>query len=369
MKAAGYNGATVVVTLLALSVTICAQVLQTSRITAFAGTGAPGSVGDGGVATSAQLNEPFHCAFDSQGTLYIADMANHKIRRVGRNGVITTVVGTGTAGAKGDGGPATEAELHEPYGVALDSWDNLYIVDRLNAKIRRVDRATGVITTLAGTGVRGSSEDGGPAGSAQLNEPNGIAIDSKDRLYIADVSANRIRVVDLRTRLISTIAGTGVRARTGDAGPAALAGINGARAVAVWRDEIVYICEREGNAIRKVDLESGIITPFAGTGKAGYTGDGGRAIEAAFNGPKWISLDAPGNLYVVDTENHCVRRIDARTGIITTVAGNGRKGSTGDGKSALAAMLDRPHGCTVRGGKLYIADSNNHRIRVTSVPP
>lgn len=346
--------------MLALSVVIA---YPQGTIRTAAGTGVAGYSGDGGRATSARLDQPFHCCFGTSGEMYVADTNNHSIRKVDRNGNITTVAGCGKKGYSGDGGPATAATLNEPYGVAVDKDGTLYIVDRLNAAIRRVDGKTGVITTLAGTGKPGYNGDGGPANLAQLREPNGLALDGRGGLLIADVADNRIRRVELGTGTIETICGTGRREFSGDGGIALGASLDGARAVDVDRDGNIYVCEREGNRIRMIDA-AGIIRTIAGTGKAGYSGDGGPAFQATFDGPKWVHVAPDNSIYVVDTENHCVRRIDRKTGLIATVAGSGVKGAEGDGGPATAAQMDRPHGCCVYRGMLYIADTNNHRIRV-----
>lgn len=339
-----------------------------SILRAAVGTGEQGYSGDGGPAVEAKLDQPFHCSKDRQGNLYLCDTFNQRIRKVdARTGVITTVAGNGQKGYGGDGGPATQASLNEPYGVLPDRDGNLFIVDRLNAAIRRVDAKSGTITTYAGNGKMGYGGDGGPAKEAMLQEPNALDIDPHGDLYIADVRDNRIRKVDARTGIITTAAGTGRREFTGDGGPAKDAGINGARGVAFDRDGNMYICEREGNRVRRVDAKTGTIRTVAGTGAKGYSGDGGPALQASFNGPKWIHIGADGNVYVVDTENHCVRRIDPRTGTIDTVAG-GRLGKEGDGGPATKAGMDRPHGCWVdTEGRLYTADTNNHRIRVNPV--
>jgi sugar lactone lactonase YvrE len=331
----------------------------------FAGTGQPGDGGDGGPATRAQLRQPFGIEQDRQGNFFICDMENHRIRRVDRRtGILTTVAGSGRKGSGGDGGPALQAELNEPYGMAIDRDGTLYIVDRLNACIRRVDGKTRILTTLAGTGEPGFSGDGGPATQAQMVEPNGICLDGRGHLYIADVRGQRVRRVSLDTGLIDTVAGTGERKDAGDGGPATAASLNGPRAVVCDRAGNLFICEREGNRVRRVDARTHRIESFAGTGEKGYGGDGGPALQATFNGPKWITIDRRDNLFVVDTENHCVRRIDARTNLVTTVAGSGRQGPAGDGGSATEAQMDRPHGACVDGNNiLYIADSGNHRIR------
>jgi streptogramin lyase len=339
------------------------------RMTTLVGSGAKGYSGDGAAALTAVLNSPFDVALDRAGDLYFSDTMNHCIRVVhGRTGTIRTVAGCGRKGYSGDGGPATAATMNEPYGVVLDQHDNLYIVDRLNYAVRRVDARTGDIETIAGTGQSGYSGDSGPAVRAQLREPNGIALDGKGKLYIADVADQRIRVVDLSSGLIQTLCGTGKKEQAGDGGPYRAASLLGPRAVAVAPDGAILVCEREGNSIRKIDLGSGQIARVAGTGKKGYSGDGGPALQATFNGPKELDVDARGNIYVVDTENHAIRRIDAQTGIVTTVAGTGSRGGTGDGGAATAATLDRPHGVVVgNDGRIHIGDTLNHRIR-TVVP-
>jgi NHL repeat len=336
-------------------------------IRTIAGTGEKGYAGDGGPAVSALLNEPFMCAFDAQGNLYVAEALNHCVRRMDqRTGVITTVAGTGTPGYSGDGGPATQATLHQPYSLQIDTHGDLYIVDRLNAVIRKVEATTGQITTVAGTGEQGFSGDGGPGRRAQLREPNDCFLDGRGGLLIADVQDQRIRCLNLTTGIITTFAGNGEKARTGDGQAATVASILGARAVCTDRRGNTYICEREGNGVRKVDA-NGIMSTIAGTGERGYGGDGGPARTATWGAPKAIRCDHHGNLLVVDTENHAIRRIDAMTGTVTTIAG-GRRGGQGDGGPAIAAGLDRPHGCDVDAqGRIYIADSNNHRVRVVGV--
>src|SRR5437763_1413555 len=217
-------------------------------ITTAVGTGAKGFAGDGGPATAALLNGPFDLAFDSAGNLYFSDTFNHRIRRVdARSRVITTVAGNGEAGYSGDGGPAVSAALNEPYGIALDRAGNIFVADRLNRRVRRIDAASGVITTLAGTGEAAYSGDGGPAMQAGLAEPNGLALDAAQRrLYIADVAGHRVRVVDLETGAIASFAGTGQAEHNGDGGPAHAAGIFGARAVKLAVDGSVYLLERQG---------------------------------------------------------------------------------------------------------------------------
>jgi streptogramin lyase len=340
--------------------------LAAGTIDTVAGTGQAGYSGDGGPATAARLNQPFHCALDGKGRLYVADAFNHSVRRIDlKTGVISTVAGCGRKGYTGDGGPATRATLNEPYAVVVSDPGDLYVVDRLNAAIRRVD-GEGVITTVAGTGKRGYSGDGGKGTDAQLDEPNDCCLDGNGGLLIADVSDWRVRRLDLKTGTITTFAGTGRRRGRidrrdiGDGGPAGKAVLVGARAVCVDGRGNTYVCEREGNAVRKIDRR-GVITTVAGTGARGAAD--GPADRATFNGPKAIRCDAGGDVFVVDTENHSVRKLDVKAARVTTAAG-GRQGKGGDGGDAREAGLDRPHGVVIdRDGTLYIADSGNHRVR------
>ncbi len=339
-----------------------------------AGTGRRESGGDGGPATACPLREPFHVDLDGRGRLLIADAADHKIRRVDLvTGIIATVAGDGQPGSAGDGGPAVQAQVHSPYAVVAAEDDAVFVVEQLGRAVRRVDGRSGRIERVAGTGGRGAEGDGGPALVATFREPNDIHPDGRGGLLVADVADWRVRRVDLGTGLIAPFAGSGRlnrppdRSRVGDGGPAREATVVGARAVCGDGKGNVYLCEREGNAIRKVDA-AGIITTVAGTGAAGYSGDGGPALAATFRGPKGVRCDRLGNVYVVDTENHAIRRVDVATGLISTVAG-GHQGPDGDGGQATRAGLDRPHGCVVApDGTLYIADSDNHRVRRVKFP-
>jgi len=300
-----------------------------------AGTGEPGYSGDGGLAEWALINDPFMCDFDQQGNMYFGQAKGHTVRRV-------TVVGTGAEGYSGDRGPALQATVNQIYSLCVDTNGDIYIVDRLNAAVRKIAAATGIITTVAGTGEPGYSGDGGPGNEAQLREPNDAFLDGKGGLLIADIQDQRIRRLDLATGIITTFAGNGEKVRAGDGSPAAQDGV------------------------RKIDA-NGIMSTFAGTGEKGYSGDGGPALASTWNGPKAIRCDHQDNILVVDTENHAIRRIDGVTGVVTTVAG-GRLGADGDGGNPTAAGLDRPHGVGVdRAGNLFIADSNNNRVRVVGL--
>ena len=335
-------------------------------ITTAVGTGEKGYAGDGGPASRALLNGPFDIGFDARDNLYFSDTFNHCIRIVdARTGVITTCAGCGEAGYSGDGGPAMRARFNEPYGIAVDNAGNIYVADRHNHCVRRINGNSGIVDTFAGDGSSGFGGDGGAASRAGMVEPNGLALDpAQTRLYVADVADHRVRVVDLASGLIWTFAGTGEAEHSGDGGPAAAAGIYGARAVKVAADGTVYILERQGSTLRAVDPHSGIITTLAGTGERAYGGDDGQALAASFDAPKELAIDREGNLLIVDTENHVIRRVDIRTGTVATIAGSGRQGGDGDGGPARAAALDRPHGAAVAAdGSIYIGDTNNHRIR------
>ncbi len=344
--------------------------MQTSAVIfTVAGTGEASYTGDGGAARRAGLDNPFDVALDHQGNLYFSEVGNHCVRRVERgSGIITTVAGIGKAGYCGDGGPADRAELNSPYGIALDAANNLYIVDRLNACIRMVEATTGIIRTIAGTGQPGYAGDGGPATAAQFQEPNDIVLDGKGHAYIADVRDHRIRMIDLASGIITTFAGTGEAGSSGDGGPASHAVLFGPRALAFGPTDDLYICLRNDHKVRKVEMRTGVIRTVAGTGAQGYTGDHGPAREATFNGPKEIAVDHHDNIVLVDTENHCIRHAAAASGLVTTMAGTGQAGGSGDEGLATAATLKRPHGvCVDESGNLYIGDSENHRIRFVSI--
>jgi DNA-binding beta-propeller fold protein YncE len=333
-------------------------------ISTVAGTGAKGYAGDGGAAREALLNNPFDLAFDPDGNLCFSDTYNHCIRRIdARTAIISTIAGTGEAGFDGDAGPAIKARMNQPYGIVIDRVGTVYVADRLNQRVRRIDGTTGAMTTLAGDGSGKYSGDGGPADRAGLAEPNGLALDRDHRrLFIADVADHRVRVIDLNSGVIDTFAGTGNGRHAGDGGPAISADIFGARAVALAPDGSLYVMERQGSSVRRV--HDGMIETIAGTGARGYGGDHHDARQAVFNAPKEMAVDPAGNLFIVDTENHVIRLIDAQSWIVVTIAGNGEAGPGGDGGVATAASLARPHGAVVgRDGAVYIGDSENHRVR------
>jgi RHS repeat-associated protein len=324
-----------------------------------AGTGESGFSGDGGPAKEAQLYSPWDVTLDGEGNIYITDLGNHCIRKVDTNGFINTMAGTGESGFSGDGGPASEAQLDLPWDVAVDAKGNIYIADYGNNRIRKVD-TSGIINTIAGTGVWGFSGDGGPASEAQLNSPTGVAVDAEGNIYISDYGNNRIRKVDT-SGIINTIAGTGVWGFSGDGGPATEAQFNSLYRVAVDVRGNIYLTDYRNHRIRKVDT-SGVINTVAGTGEMGFNGDGGPATEAQINSPKGVSVDASGNIYIADQGNNRIRKVDT-SGIITTLAGCGEVGS-GDGSPATEALLHYPWNVTVDAeGSIYIADTSDNCIR------
>ena len=353
--------------------TVAVQGLSPAPIAApsietIAGTGTAGFSGDGGAARAAQLQAPRGLALDNAGNLYIADSINNRIRRVDASGNISTIAGTGTRGFSGDGGAASAAQLRSPRGLALDSAGNLYIADEDNHSVRKVD-ASGDISTVAGTGTQGFSGDGGMAISAQLRFPSNVALDSAGNLYIADSINHRIRRVDASGN-ISTIAGTGTQGFSGDGGPASSAQLAGPYGLALDSAGNLYIAEYANHRIRKVDA-SGDISTIAGTGALSFGGDGGPASSAQFNFPVGVALDGAGNLYIADESNHRIRRVDA-SGDISTIAGTGTGGFSGDGGMASAAQINSPAAVVVDGASkyIYIADTGNDRIRrITLRPP
>ncbi len=332
----------------------------------YSGGNGPATSGDNGPATAAQLDDPGDVAVDSAGNLYIADFVH--VWKVTATGVITTIAGTSNSGYSGDNGPAASAEISGPTGIGLDSAGNLYIGDQGNQRVRRVSAATGIITTVAGTGTPGYSGDNGPATSAELDDPTSISVDSGDNLYILDRGNYRIRKVSAATGVITTVAGTGTQGYSGDNGPATSAGLDDPAAIAVDSTGNLFIADGYGDRVRRVDAVTGVITTVAGNGIAGYGGDNGPATSAQLNVPGSIAVDAAGNLYIADGYNYRLRKVNAATGVITTVAGSGTDGYGGDNGPATEAAFNALGGVALDPlGNLYIADTFNERVRKLSV--
>jgi sugar lactone lactonase YvrE len=312
-----------------------------------------------------QVANPYGIIVGPDGHLYFCDLDNQRIRRLDRGTrQVTTIAGNGTRGHSGDGGPATGAALNMPHEIQFDARGHLYVAERDSHVVRKIEASTGIISTLAGTGTPGFSGDGGPAGSAELRQPHAIAIDRQNGLLICDIGNHRIRRVDLATNRIETWAGTGVAQPTPDGAPLAGTPLNGPRTFAFGADGSLFLALREGNAILRIDPAMRTLHHVAGVGgRNGWSGDGGPARAAQLGGPKGLAFDARRtSLFVADTETHVIRRIDLRTGGISTVLGNGQRGD-GPDDDPLQCKLNRPHGLCVDGDVLYVTDSESHRIR------
>jgi len=343
-------------------VDVQAQYIYTFAGNSFgAATGTGGYTGDGGQAKLAELYAPTGVFYDGAGNVYIADRGNNVVRKVNTAGVISTFAGTHVAGNSGDNGPADAAKLNMPFSVATDKSGNVFISDYGNNVIRKVN-PTGTISTYAGTGTSGYSGDGGAASAARLSGPEGIAVDTSGNLYIADANNNAIRVVST-TGMITTIAGNGTGGHTGDGGPAVNATLNAPAAVAVNLYGQVFIADHFNNAVRMIDA-NGIITTVAGTGTAGFAGDNGPATAAQLHFPSGVAVYGFGPLYISDEGSNAVRMVNS-SGVISTVAGNFTNGYAGDGGFATSAELSSPKGIAVDAlNRLYVADYDNNVIRI-----
>ena len=338
------------------------------------------------------LREPTGAAMNSRGQLLIADKINNRILELGSatgtisaktgtisdEGYVITVVGTGARGSSGDRGHPRRATLNNPFGVVVDRDNNIFISDFANNRVRRVSERTGVITTVAGDGFVSAlykegrfQGDGGPGDRASLWGPKGVAVDGSGNVYIADSGNNRIRRVASGTGVITTVAGDGVvdewgnSRYGGDGGPATSASLWNPSGVALDASGNLFIADRRNHRIRRVAAGTGIITTVAGNGVGSFSGDGGPATSASLRLPSGVAVDSSGNLFIADSENHRIRVVNAGTGIIATIAGNGTAGFSGDGGPAMRASLNEPNGlCVDTRGNVFILDTKNDRIRI-----
>ena len=340
--------------------------MTTEAIVTLVGNGTPGCAADGDRGAAAVIAEPFGVVVGPDGCLYWCDLGNHRICRVDLDtGRIARVVGTGQPGNAGDGGPALVATLLEPYEIRFNSAGDLVFVDMPNHVVRCVYAANGCIATIAGSGEAGFAGDGGPAAEAQLRQPHSIEIAADGAIFVADIGNHRIRRIDPTSGVIDTFAGTGEAGPTTDGAHALQTPLHGPRTLAFDEAGDLLLTLREGNAVYRIDMAVGTVHHVAGTGQAGYAGDGGDAKRADLAGPKGICA-TPAAIYIADTESHTVRRIDRATNRIDTVVGDGSRHDGADGEP-LRCGLARPHGVCVGAGRLFVGDSDNHRVRMMAL--
>jgi sugar lactone lactonase YvrE len=315
-------------------------------------------------ATTVPLLLPGALAYNSTGNLYFAETANHVVRRIDTAGVLTIIAGTGTQGFSGDSGLASAALLDSPTGLAISATGTLFLADTHNQRIRRIDAATGIITTIAGTGIAGYAGDGALATAATLNLPGPIALDAAGNIFFADTGNHRIRRIDAATAIITTVAGNGTQGFSSDGTLATSASIDSPAGIALDATGDIYLADTHNQRIRRIDAVTGVITTVAGTGQLAFAGDGSAASTAAIALPHGITVDSAGNLYLSDFGNQRIRRIDALTGNITTIAGEGTQTFAGDGSPAITASFDTPRAVTLSPTNLVtLSDTGNARIR------
>ncbi len=351
----------ILATLGLLALTLSCREAHAARIVLVAGGGT--NTADKVPATEARLGAPFGVDFDRTGNLFLVEMTGQRVRRMDTKGILTTIAGNGAKGGAGDGGPAARAQFNGIHNLAVTPNGDIFLADTWNNRVRKMEAKTGTISTVAGTGEKGFSGDGGPAPQAQFGGIYCASFDAQaEQLYLADLDNLRIRAVNLKTGVVRTVAGNGQRGVPPDGADAVNAPLVDPRAVIADRLGNVYILERSGHALRVVDV-GGKIRTVAGTGQKGAGGDGGPARQATLNGPKHLCLDLDGNILIADTENHVIRKFLPREGTIVRVAGTGKKGAKGLGGSPEAVELNQPHGvCMHPSGTLYISDSSNNRV-------
>ena len=346
------------VTLLSFTA-VSSSLLSDDRIVLIAGGGEDG---ENVPATSARLGSPFGVDFDSAGNLYFVEIDGHRVCRIDPRGILTRIAGTGEKGFAGDGAEPRSAQFNQLHNLTIAKNDDIYLADTHNHRVRRIDHKTGLITTFAGS-EKGFAGDGGPATSAKFSGIYCATLDpNSERLFVADLDNRRIHAVDVKTGIVTTVAGNGERGVPPDGATAAAAPLVDPRAVTADRAGNVYVLERSGHALRVVDPK-GKIRTLVGTGQKGNTGDGGTAREATLNGPKHLCIDHDGSVIIADTENHVIRKYTPSDGKIVRIAGSGKRGTGGVGGPALEVELNQPHGVYVHAsGDLYVSDSSNHRI-------
>ena len=315
------------------------------------------------ILAGGDLKEPFAIDWDKAGTAYIAEMGGNRISVLDKSGKLGVLAGTGEKGLSGDGGAGAKAQFNGPHHLLVGQDGDLYVADTFNNCVRKIDLKTGVVTRVAGTGKKAYSGDGGPAVSADFGGIYCIAFDSKGQhLYLCDLDSRRIRAMNLKTGIVVTVAGNGQKGVPKDGEDAKTQPLVDPRAVAVDSKGQIYILERSGHALRVVDA-AGKIHTVAGTGKGGLSGDGGPALQAQMNGPKHLSCDKDDNVLIADTETHTIRLYTPKDGKMHRVAGTGKKGSGGVGGAPDQVELARPHGATIDpSGAVVICDSDNHRV-------
>lgn len=336
------------------------QSAQAEQIVLVAGGG---EKGDGAPATEAKLHNPFGVDFDKSGAMFIVELEGGHVHRVDSNGTFTTIAGTGKKGDAGDGGAAKTATFNAMHNLAIAPSGEIYIADTLNSRVRKIDPRSGIISPFAGSGKKGYAGDGGPAARAECNGVYCVALspDAKT-LYLVDLENRRVRGVDMASGIIRLVAGNGERGVPADGAVARESLLVDPRAVAADREGNVYVLERGGHALRVVD-RAGKIRTIAGTGKPGPAGDDGPAIVATLRGPKHLCLDKEGNVLIADTDNHVIRKYVQKDQTLVRVAGTGKMGAAGIGGPPEKAEFNQPHGvCVDASGTLFIVDSWNDRV-------
>ena len=345
-------------------------IAQGHQVRTIAGTGIAGYEAEGSrglIANQTPVNNPYGIVIGPDGALYFCEVDTGRIRRLDlQSNRLTTIAGTGEKGFSTESRTALSTPFSAPHEIRFDEQGNLYVVERDAHAVRRIAAVTGFVSTVAGTGEAGYSGDGGSSILAQLRQPHSLAFDSQGNLLICDIGNSRVRSISRETGVISTLSGTGERVATPDSGPLTGTPLLGPRSLDTDREGNAYLVLREGNAVYKLNIQGNRLERIAGTGEKGYSGDGGAALDATFNGPKGIAYSGGDHsLYIVDTENHVIRRMSLRSGTIDTVLGNGERGDGPDG-NPMTCKLNRPHGVCVEDGLVYVTDSESHRIRVIS---